>query len=125
MFRFRKKPIIIEKSDQEIICQNLLLVYSELNNNGLRAHSGLIKRAIKSIYEQDSERFVDLITNSGAIGGSGSILDLDLGSEFDNKFCKLLKSITNAGVDNKRLNRTIKLLERLEKRRVSNKESRI
>ena len=122
MFRFHKnEPLVFQKSDENIIKQNLLSVYCHLDHNELKVHARFIKMAIESIDRGDSERMISLITSSEVIGGSGSIFDLDLGQEFDIKFLKLLKSIKSAVANNKRLNSTILLLERLEKKRFNDK----
>lgn len=104
-------------ADEDIIKENLQSVYFELNRHGLKVHAGFIRMSIESINKGDPERMLKLITSAEVIGGSGSIVDLDLGTEFDAKFFELMKSIKRAGANNKRLDRTIELLIKLESRR--------
>ena len=113
MFRlFKKRKSAVQFTDE--LLKEFELVLSEasgiLRSSGYAAQANWLKKILTSTLEQDKARFSKLVLSSEFLGGSGSVIDVDIRdkekmSRFKQLMVQLYHLIRATGLKGRALNR--------------------
>ena len=113
MFRlFKKRRSAVQFTDE--LLKEFELVLSEasgiLRSSGYAVQANWLKKILTSTLEQDKARFSKLVLSSEFLGGSGSVIDVDIRdkekmSRFKQLIVRLYHLIRAAGLKDRALNR--------------------